>query len=79
MTHDNNPDNLSPLLQQAIEWLIRLRTSELSEEERQNFANWLSFDISHADAFARAEALFDNMTEAVKLKINNPQSTQNNP
>ncbi len=68
MTADNDEANLPPLQQQAIEWLLRLRTHELTEAETREFADWLSYDLSHANAFANAEDLFDVMTQAVQLK-----------
>ncbi len=64
MYTDNDEANLSSLQQQAIEWLVRLRTHELTETESQEFADWLSRDLSHA----HAEDLFDVMTQSVQLK-----------
>ncbi|MCX7100888.1 MAG: FecR family protein [Methylobacter sp.] len=64
---------LPELKQQAIEWLILLRTQDISEVETEAFANWLSEDIAHADAFARAETLFQDMTTAaLSPKVANP-------
>jgi ferric-dicitrate binding protein FerR (iron transport regulator) len=57
------------LQQQAIEWLIRLRTHELTEAETIEFADWLSHDLSHTEAFANAEDLFEVMTHAVQMKM----------
>ena len=68
MLAENNETNLPPLQQQAIEWLVRLRTHELSEAETRDFADWLSYDFSHAQAFADAEDLFDIMTQAAQIK-----------
>ncbi|MEI8209057.1 MAG: FecR family protein [Methylococcales bacterium] len=68
MLAENNETNLPPLQQQAIEWLVRLRTHELSEAETLDFADWLSYDFSHAQAFADAEDLFDIMTQAAQIK-----------
>lgn len=68
MPTDNDEANLPPLQQLAIEWLVRLRTHELTETETREFADWLSHDLSHAHAFANAEDLFDIMTQAVQLK-----------
>ena len=64
----NAKDDLPPLQQQAIEWLIKLRTHELTEAETREFAAWLSQDLSHASAFGDAEDLFDVMAQAVQLK-----------
>jgi transmembrane sensor len=68
MPTNSDDANLPQLQQQAIEWLIRLRTHELTETETQEFADWLSYDLSHAHAFANAEDLFDAMTQAVQIK-----------
>jgi len=70
MSINNDEVELSLLQQQAIEWLIRLRTRELSEPETLEFAAWLSQDMSHAVAFGDAEDLFNVMTQAVQLKTN---------
>ncbi|MDO9105928.1 MAG: FecR family protein [Methylovulum sp.] len=68
MPTDKYPASLPPLQQQAIEWLIRLRTFELTESETREFADWLSHDLSHAHAFANAEDLFEAMTQTVQMK-----------
>lgn len=65
MLTDN--DDLPPLQQQAIEWLLRLRSHELTESEIREFADWLSFDLSHTQAFAKAEDLFDVMAQALQM------------
>ena len=67
-TNNDDATNLPRLEQQSIEWLIRLRTHELTETETREFADWLSHDLSHAHAFANAEDLFDVMTQAAQIK-----------
>ncbi|QPK65110.1 FecR domain-containing protein [Methylomonas sp. LL1] len=47
--------------QQAIDWLVRLRADNLGEGEMFAFADWLSRDNRHAEAFAAAEDLFNDM------------------
>jgi transmembrane sensor len=69
MPTDNDEANLPPLQQQAIEWLVRLRTHELSESETREFADWLSHDQSYAQAFANAEDLFEVMSQATQMKL----------
>ena len=64
----DDESELSPLQQQAIEWLMLLRTHELTESETRDFADWLSQDISHAAAFAEAETLFNTMTQVAHLQ-----------
>lgn len=51
----------------AVDWLVRLRDSDLSEAETHAFADWLSQDVENAAAFARAERYFDEMVSAEKL------------
>jgi transmembrane sensor len=57
---------LPELTLQAIEWLVRLRSDDMSEEETHTFADWLSKDALHTEAFAEAEDLFQNLTIAAK-------------
>ena len=68
MPTDNHEANLQPLQQHAIEWLLRLRTRELTEAETRAFADWLSQDAGHAQAFADAEDLFDAMSQAAQME-----------
>lgn len=65
---DSDDDSdLPPLQRQAIEWLMLLRTKTLSDAETRSFADWLSSDIRHAEAFAKAEDLFCVMSQAVQM------------
>jgi transmembrane sensor len=84
MPLDTDETKLPTLKQQAIEWLILLRRHDLSEAETEAFANWLSEDVRHADAFAKAENTFNDMTLAalsprvgapVKQSTRKPEST----
>jgi transmembrane sensor len=60
-----NTDEASPTgMQQAVEWLILLRSGELSETETHAFADWLSQETDHAEAFAKAEDVFGVMVVA---------------
>lgn len=77
MPTDSDETNLPHLQQQAIEWLIRLRTHELTETETREFADWLSHDPSHAHAFANAEDLFEVMTQAVQIKSADARANPN--
>jgi transmembrane sensor len=63
-----HPDQaeLPNLTLQAIEWLVRLRSDAMDEAETHAFADWLSEDISHAEAFAEAEDLFQNLAIAAR-------------
>ncbi|NOS75672.1 MAG: DUF4880 domain-containing protein [Methyloglobulus sp.] len=68
-------------LQEAIDWLVKLRDESLSEADSHAFADWLTQDIAHAEAFAKAERLFDNMVLAAQLPLsattNNSKETRN--
>lgn len=63
----DDDSELPPLQRQAIEWLMLLRTKTLSDTETRAFADWLSSDISHAEAFAKAEDLFGMMSQTVQM------------
>jgi transmembrane sensor len=76
MPTDHATASLPPLQQQAIEWLLRLRTHELSEAETLEFAEWLSHDLSHTEAFANAEDLYEVMSQAAQLKKEDTISSQ---
>ncbi len=58
--------NLPPLTQQAIHWLVRLRSDDLSDTEMDVFADWLISDPEHGEAFAKAEDLFNAMQLAAR-------------
>lgn len=61
-----NEPQLPELKQQAIDWLIRLRSDDLNDGEMYAFADWLSQTPAHSSAFAAAEKLFNDMTDAAK-------------
>ncbi len=44
---------------QALEWLVRLKDDKLTEHERRNFSDWVEADPANAEAFKRAEALWN--------------------
>ncbi|WP_026603338.1 FecR family protein [Methylomonas sp. 11b] len=52
------------LQDQAIAWLACLRDDSLSDAELEAFADWLSRDPLHAEAFTEAENLFRDMVLA---------------
>ncbi len=55
------------LMEEAVEWLVKLRGGNLSEAQTHAFAEWLSQDNEHAAAFAKAEDFLGEMVAAVKL------------
>ena len=69
MPPDDEDMQVSLLMQEAIDWLVKLRGENLSEAETHAFADWLSQDSHHADAFAKAEDLFDAMISAAQLPL----------
>ncbi len=66
MSFAANEPQLLELKQQAIDWLVRLRSDDLSDGEMYAFADWLSQDHAHSSAFAAAENLFNDMVVAAK-------------
>lgn len=66
MLANTDETKLPELKQQAIEWLVLLRSDDMSEAETHAFADWLSQDILHAEAFAKAEDLFNAMIIAAQ-------------
>jgi transmembrane sensor len=54
------------LIEEAVDWLVKLRGGNLSEAETHAFADWLSQDASHTDAFAKAEDFFNQMVSYAK-------------
>ncbi len=63
------------LMEQAVDWLVRMRSGNLSDLETHDFADWLSQDPEHAAAFAKAEDFLSEMVAAVKL----PRPVENAP
>jgi len=66
MSFAANEPQLPELKQQAIDWLVRLRSDDLNDGEMYAFADWLSQDHAHSEAFAAAEKLFNDMASAAK-------------
>lgn len=62
-TYPDEP-NLPELNQQAIDWLIKLRADDISDQDMHGFADWLSQDAAHAAAFAEAEDTYNDMIDA---------------
>ncbi|PWE56253.1 iron dicitrate transport regulator FecR [Metarhizobium album] len=58
-------DDTDPLFIEALEWLARMQDDQVSASERARFAEWISASPAHADAYERAEQLWDRF-EIVK-------------
>lgn len=69
MSPSSKEPKLSRLKQQAIDWLVLLRSGEINDAELCAFAEWLAEDHAHSEAFADAEMLFDDMTLAAKKSV----------
>jgi len=52
------------LQKQAFDWLVQLRAEQLTESEIHAFADWISLDPRHSEAFAAAEDLLSDMIVA---------------
>ncbi len=60
---------LSEIQQQAIDWLVMLRADSLDDAEMYAFADWLSSDFRHLEAFAVAETLLNDMMIAASSRV----------
>lgn len=49
------------LVEEATTWFVRLRSDGVEDADRRGFEAWLRRDPAHADAYARAEALWDEV------------------
>lgn len=65
------------LRQQAIEWLVLLRSDDFGEKEMVAFASWLAEDHTHSEAFAAVEKLFDDMALAAVKPVPDTQTQLN--
>jgi len=64
MSKLSNDTELPELKQQAIDWLVKLRSDDLDDDELLAFADWLAEAHANSEAFAAAEVLFDQMSLA---------------
>ncbi|KER69977.1 histidine kinase [Burkholderia cepacia] len=70
---------LDPAAQEAIDWEVRLRSGEVSQEERDAFTAWRHADPSHEEAWTRLQqrlgrlsALQGTSGAAVRRALNEP-------
>lgn len=52
----------SPVSREALAWFVRLREDQATATEHADFARWLGSDPAHAEAFARAEAIWQGFS-----------------
>ena len=64
----------SELKEQAIDWLVLLRSDEVGDDDLHAFAHWLAKDHAHSEAFAAAEQLYETMS----IAANSPMIVENN-
>jgi len=84
MANKSSRAEISEQKQKAIDWLVKLRSDEMEDDELIEFADWLAQDHAHSEAFSEAEILFDQMALAAKPEVHIqsvPQRTtrQNTP
>jgi transmembrane sensor len=54
------------LADQAIDWLVLMRSGSVTDAARRQFESWYRQDDEHRQAYAEAEALWGSVAEAVK-------------
>jgi transmembrane sensor len=54
---------------QAGEWLVRLRSGAVTEQERRDFALWLAADAANASAFDRVTELWEDLGVVSELPL----------
>jgi len=69
MSQSCNSQEQSDLKQQAIDWLVLLRSDDVSDDELYAFSDWLAQDHAHSVAFSEAEILFDEMAQAAQYRV----------
>lgn len=52
------------LLRQALEWLVRLRDTQVEQAEQRAFEHWLAEEAAHRDAWEEATRLWDSFEPA---------------
>ncbi|WP_347988604.1 FecR family protein [Methylomonas sp. AM2-LC] len=62
MSNSTQNTQSDPLTEIAVDWLVKLRGGNLSEEDTHAFADWMSQDPAHSAAFVKAEDFFNKMT-----------------
>lgn len=76
MSKPNDAPPLPEALDVAVDWLVRLRGGTLSEADTHAFADWLSQDLAHAQAFAKAEDFFYDLADMARLPPAEAQAVQ---
>ena len=58
MPDSTPPDSSSPLVDEALAWLVRIHSGQASEEERRACTAWRMQSSAHHLAYAEAEKLW---------------------
>jgi transmembrane sensor len=61
----NPADRRKRLSDEAIDWLVLLRSGAAGDDDRQRFAEWLAQGPEHASAFRDAERLWASVADAL--------------
>lgn len=69
MSVSGDQPTMPELKKQAYDWLVLLRADDIDEKQIYAFADWLSRDPRHSEAFAAAEDLFNDMAIAAGLNV----------
>lgn len=64
---DNQPAALSEPQRQALRWQARLRDSECSEQDKQDFSEWLAINPEHATAFSEVQQFWEQISDLPNL------------
>jgi transmembrane sensor len=80
MSESPQSPSQSPVQDQAIEWLVKLREDDLDPAALDEFSQWLAENPRHIEAFAAAEQLFKDIVVAAQTAAINapPQQKTNN-
>jgi transmembrane sensor len=63
---DHRLANREALKRQAIDWLVRLSSGEVTEADAEALRSWCSESAAHAEAFAEANMLWDVLGPAAR-------------
>ncbi|MFA5985274.1 MAG: FecR family protein [Methylococcaceae bacterium] len=60
-------DTGQSLTEQAIDWLVIMRSGSVDAGTQREFEHWLRADSTHTEAYAKAQALWEVTTKAMAL------------
>ena len=68
-------ETTDPIVTEALEWLVRLRDEQASDDDRRAFQAWLDRGESHVAAWEHAQAFWKSF-DIVRPEINNLRRSQ---